>query len=383
MRSRVRADIFRRGKKVKLPAPERERVADRLAELGLLEVERFRVVRCVNSEDPDQKYLKDHACSGRIRLRPELDEDNHDYQCPECSRVVFPSRKRKYRMMRTSPDGDAIRGFVERLLGGLGVTVRESPVGLFRLEGEAGEVQVALADFCRDRAVFDPGYPHRHSLLFVVGNERDLGRWVPDAARSFHLLDLALDGAGPVLQREVRRLLRLDDGKAAAPASRGLAAMPPLVRREPEPAPSIDPYPEVRRVSVPSGTRWNQIEIYRVNGETVGVRAHGTACGHYTHIDLGMAHKRTKQPTKKWAILMGLCEAHGRLDWSGRSARDWSAHKQQVSELRPLLQHVFGIDADPFELSRQDGLRAAFVARPDPPGSETFVGDAWDPRRQI
>ncbi len=380
MRGSPRSDIFKRGKKVDLPAPERERLADQLAALGLLTVERYDVVLCVNPQDHDQKYLKDRSCAGRIRLRPDFDEDDNAYQCPDCGRVIYPRKKRSRRMMRTTPDVDAMRALVHRLVEAIGVSVRETPVGLFRLEGPNGEVQVALADACKDRAVFAPGYPQRESLVFVVGNEREIGRWTKNGARSFLLVDLALGDAKSALQRELRRLLRLDAVTAEA-AVFELGGMPPLVDDAPKPT-ATDPFPGVTRILAPSGTRWNQVELYPVDGETLGVRVLGAARGHHTHVHLGMADKRTKKATKKWSILIALCEAHGRLAWSG-SGREWNAHKNQISDLRRLLQHIFGIDADPFELSRQDGLRAAFLARPDAPGSETYVGDVWDGGRQI
>lgn len=382
MRGSARSDIFKRGKKVDLPAPERERLADQLAALGLLQVERYDVVLCVNPQDHDQKYLKDRSCAGRIPLRTDFDEDDNAYQCPDCGRVIYPRKKRRRKMMRTTPDLEAMRALVRRLIEPIGVPVRESPVGLFRLEGPNGEVQVALADACKDRAVFNSGYPQRENLVFAVGNERELARWTSNGARSFLLVDLALGDAKAALQRELRRLLRLDAATAEA-AVFELGGMPPLVDDNPKPT-AADPFPGVKRISVPSGTRWNQVEIYPVDGETLGVRVRGAACGHHTHVDLGMANKRTKKATKKWSILMGLCEAHGQMPWPKRaSKKEWSAFKEQVSDLRPLLQHIFGIDAGPFELSQRDGLRAAFIARPDAPGSETYVGDVWDGGRQI
>ena len=373
MRGSVRADVFKRGKRVDLPSPERERVADQLARLGLIEVERYDVVLCVNPLDHDQKYLKDQSCAGRVRLRPDFDEDDNAYQCPDCARVIYPRKKRRQKMMRTAPNIEAMRSLVEQLLEPIGVPLRESPVGLFRLEGPTGEVHVALADACKDRAVFGADYPRRESLVFVVGNERDLHRWTTNGARTFHLVDLATGDAKTALRREVRRLLRIDVAATEA-AVFSLGGMPPLVDDAPKPV--ADPYPGVKYISVPSGTRWNQIELYPVNGETLGVRAHGAARGQFTHVDLGMANKRTKQPTEKWKILVRLCEAHGRLAWSG-SGRDWNAFKQQISELRPLLQYIFGIDANPLEVSREDGLRASFSARPDAPDAETYVEQTW------
>ncbi|MCG8423339.1 MAG: hypothetical protein MJE77_36015, partial [Proteobacteria bacterium] len=80
-----------------------------------------------------------------------------------------------------------------------------------------------------------------------------------------------------------------------------------------------------------------------------------------------LADRRNGKPTKKWAILEQLCENYGELPWGG-TPKEFDAFKRQVSELRQLLQHAFGIHADPFaECSRSGGLRAAFQAFPDAP----------------
>ena len=369
-----RGSIFKRGKKIDLPAPALEALADRLADKGLLTIERRTYVRCVNPLDDDQQYVKDTSCAGRILLRADLDEDNQDYRCPDCGRVIFPGRKQKHQMVKLRPVPNAIRGFIRGLLEQLDVEVREAPSGLFRLSGRSGEVQVAVADFCQQRAVFQRGYPAVESLVFVVGNERDFSRHLQNDAPSFLLIDLADGDAVRPFHRELRRLLRLHDATADTPAILGLGAssIPVVEGRTATP----DPYPGATRIPAPSGTTWSQVSIYNVDGETLAIRIPGHEMARYTHVQLGMANKRNGKPTKIWAVLDDLCEHNGQLPWNDSPNR-FNAFKERVSKLRPLLQHIFDIKADPFpECSRTGGLRAAFRAFPDPPDVEPpYVGE--------
>lgn len=375
MKANPRRDVFKRGKKIDLPAPEYETVIDTLAEKHLVHVERYRYVLCVNSLDNDQQYLKDLTCSGRIRLRSDLDEDNHDYHCSDCGRTIFPRKKQKKEMLKLRPEKKAILEFVEATLNPLDVTVRQDPVGLFRLSGRGGEVHVAVADFCTERAVFNTGYPQLKSLVFVIGNERDYQRHLPPDVRCFHLLDLVDGSATSALHRELRRLLRLDDVKADTPAVLGIGATPPPAANSR--MVQTDPYPDVVRIPNAKGTPWGQVKFYYVNGETLAIKVPGSRMARYSHIELGLANKRNKKPNKKWVLIEKLCEKNGTCDCNDLK-QSFSAFTTLVSEMRSLLQMIFSIDSDPFSwCTRADGLRAAFQAFPDLP-DDLYVGeDKW------
>jgi hypothetical protein len=91
-----------------------------------------------------------------------------------------------------------------------------------------------------------------------------------------------------------------------------------------------------------------------------------------------MADRRGGGQTKRWRLLVKLCEARGHLEWRGRS-RDWGAFRELVSQLRDSLQSAFGINGDPLELSKAGGLRAVFVAYSYAPGARPLA-EAEDER---
>ena len=99
----------------------------------------------------------------------------------------------------------------------------------------------------------------------------------------------------------------------------------------------------------------------------------------FTAAELGMANlrKRDRGATKKWKVFIALCEGRGSCSWRGL-ATSFAAFKMQVSSLRPLLNHIFGIDGDPFlACTRAEGLRAAFVAGPIPEDVPYVGEDQW------
>ena len=364
--------LLKEGRTVSLPSPAKEAAARRLAGLGLVRVEEQRVVRCVNPLDPDQRYVKDISCTGKRLLEPHLDEQDHAYRCPECSRLLFPSRKQTFGRLRLWPDLAAMAAWLDAELHGLDRPVVRAIDGLWRIESAAGEVEVCLVDVCADRSVLHPQYARSGMLVFVVGNDRDYRRHLPAGAPVFRLVDLVEQGASS-LRRKVRQL-----GK------RQQASVPAVICAPgglpPAPSPSrASPFPDVRTCIAPAGTRWNQVAVYQVDGLTVQLRVPGRSPEAFTAAELGMVNKRKRDRsfTKKWAILMALCEGDGSCGWRGH-ASSFDAFKVQVSALRPLLCHIFGIEQDPFmACTRVGGLRAAFVARPlpdDPP----YVGeDRW------
>jgi hypothetical protein len=128
------------------------------------------------------------------------------------------------------------------------------------------------------------------------------------------------------------------------------------------------------------GTRWNQVELYYIDGDTLSVRVAGGHRQRKTCRELGMADRRGGGHSKRWDLLVRLCEERGHVEWDG-TPREWGAFRELVSQLRDWLQSSFGIDGDPLGLSKAGGLRAAFAAYPYPPGerpiSEADMDGGW------
>jgi hypothetical protein len=366
--------LFRRGNKFDLPSFEVEDFADRMAKKGLLVVQRKTFVRCVNPLDRDQHRIKDSSCVGRIVVREDKDEDDYDYRCADCGRVVFPSRKHSFEMLITRPQNDAIRAFVGKALPRVDAEVREDPRGLFRIAAADGDVFVCYVDDCRDRLILDDADPRVERTVYVVGNERDYMARLPKRSRVFSLLGLALGHNRSTFQKAVRGLVGGNGRDADRPA---VALRKPKVPWARSPAATREKYPGVTRIPVPRGTRWGDIEVYLIDGLTLAIRVPDSHLQQYTHEALGMANKRTKKPTRKWDIVEAVCVGRG-VHVERWLPKEWNAFTTQVSDLRELLQYIFGLDTDPLPTcSREEGLKSAFQAFPDadePP----YVGeDQW------
>jgi hypothetical protein len=360
--------LLKSGLRIDIPGGESETAVRRLAVLGLVGLQESTYVRCVNPLDHDQQHLKDRSCDGRIVLRANWDEDDHAYRCPDCGRVVFPSRKRRYRMLRVDPVEKEIRGVVCRSLDRLKTEYRERPTGLYVIAGRTGEVHVCLVDYCVDRAVLSPTDSRHDSVVFVVANDRDFRRMLPEQALCYRIIDLAIGEAASVFEREVRRLARLDDDRPVRPAVLSLGARDLLTG-----APKTMGSSGVARLAVPPNTAWSQITIYMVDGETMAVRVPGSRLQRLTFRDLEMVDGRSGEPNKQWRLIRWVCDGRGERDWRAFECRTFDAFKTLVSTTRPILQRVLGIPADPFLECSQSGLRAAFTALPEAP-EELYVG---------
>lgn len=371
------AGLFKRCLEIDLPGGPVEMNARKLAQRGLICIEERLYVRCVNPLDHDQRYVKQTCCPGRIYVSRHRDEANGDYQCPDCSREVYPSIKQQRASIRIIPDEGAMRMFVLERLEKASQGVEERPTGLYRIPIQAGEVRVCLVDCCGDPAVFTDTYSYRDTLVFVVGNDRDYLRRLPPGIPTYRLAELALDKALSNFHRTLRQLM---GRKSAAPV---LGAVVPSFPRPQvtltimQPPRSRSSQRQLVRITVRPGTRWSDITFYLVDGETLAIHVPGQQLKRYHHHELGMANTRTGKPSRKWEIIEQLCSGYGQLSWTG-TARQFSAFKEQVSRLRLILQEVFGLKADPFrQCSRRDGLHAAFQAFPDLPDSSPVQRTSW------
>lgn len=374
MTSGDRGWLFKAGRVIPLPCGDLEADAWDLDDRGLCRVEHLVFVRCVNEADPDQAYLRDRYCGGQFLLAG-LDEKDQQCRCPRCNRVLYPSKKQRFASLRISPNPVALRSFLLRALEEAGFDVSEPRTGLFRVNGRAGEVHVALLDFCEDEDV--AGDPGRFGgrLLYAVGDP-DFRGDIADGAVVFGLPDLVFgDGLADMVAR-VRKLARLDDpAEPVGPAvlrsrrSRGSRAAVANV-----PAAIEAKYAGVARFPIGDATRWNVLKVHLADGTSIRVYAPGREPVTLDATQLGMVHPHRKLTTTiaKWHLLRAICEGYRTCTWGDAGFRSFGALKTAVSELNEHLQYVFDKwDAAPLTTESEGGsVTAAFQAFPSLPDKD-------------
>ena len=412
--------LFKRGTILDLP-DHKESVLRRLADLGLVTLEEYRYVKCVNPLDPDQKYASQASCTGRIPLHADWDEDDWAYQCPNCGRQVFPGKKVDYTAVSVSPSPGGMRAYVRQQLDTLGVEVEEKPEGLFRLAGQLGEIHVCLVDCCPDKSLLKPDY-YNDKTVYVVGNERGHQRILRRLGKPvFGLVGLVLAGEIDAFLSKVRELAALDDSKSIRPAvltfeealgvpsqtfSRSRTGVrmlegafeesPPASRNArrgihrleealAESHSSLHPASTVAEqgrppaeeqslpiIAVGQDCTWRDIHIYYADGHRVVIRT-PTGCRRYHYLDLGFGRDNNREPILAWKLLLESCEGdHHHRNFAKYNGRvlSWDSLKKQVSCLQDRLQALFGLTAErPFyRYKKADGWRPRFHCYDRPPG---------------
>jgi hypothetical protein len=121
--------------------------------------------------------------------------------------------------------------------------------------------------------------------------------------------------------------------------------------------------PSIRLVGL--AKRWTEMRICLLDRTTVRIDV-GGRCIRCTHVDLGMAHHRTRRPTLAWEVLEEICERGGYFNTSRLG--NANATRQLIHRVSRDLRDLFGIEGSPFHRYRSDcGWRSRFEARPDLP----------------
>ena len=115
------------------------------------------------------------------------------------------------------------------------------------------------------------------------------------------------------------------------------------------------------RFPTPAGAVWSDVSIRFVDGHTVSISVRGKT-RRYTYLDIGMADKRSRQPTLQWELLHAFATERGVLNWSSSSAT--RRNQKRRERLADDLQEFFGINTDPF-VYEEGGWRALFFVSPD------------------
>ncbi len=227
------------------------------------------------------------------------------------------------------------------------------PITIGWVKDDRGEREVVLV------------VPTEYGLLNVLSRARPTlalvptGRHLTPATREEH-------GPGATIVLEVIEEAvvvsqgRLARARAVAPDAPSLdlpaAALAP---RTPLPA---------RPMTFTGLERWNQLRLCLINQHTIRVDLPGQK-QRCTYLDLGMADRKSREPTRSWEMLVAFCEDHGQF----QSTRfgEAGATKQIISRLAKELRALFGLSEHPIHKYRNDrGWKAKFDARADVPRDE-------------
>lgn len=116
------------------------------------------------------------------------------------------------------------------------------------------------------------------------------------------------------------------------------------------------------RFNTPAGATWGDVKIRFVDGYTVSVDVLGMK-GRYNYTQMGMADRRTTNPTRQWQLLEAFARRRGRLTWEDSEADPKNQKRRE--RLAGDLRAFFRIPGDPFCLDDDGkGWRARFTLLP-------------------
>jgi hypothetical protein len=113
---------------------------------------------------------------------------------------------------------------------------------------------------------------------------------------------------------------------------------------------------------VPKARRWSHLTILAIDKHTVLVKV-GWRRQRLTHVDLDMAHGKSRVPTTLWLMLLAICAGHGQFRWDQFGNGKFKNVKPLMTKLREKLCAAFGVDENPFHrFSYSQGWRPKFQA---------------------
>jgi len=192
-RGRLRS-LLRQG--VQFPSPDVQVLesAEKLANLGLVDLQHVQQVHCASAQDGDFPP-PDRHCDGLIELRPEADEGGGAYRCPRCERIVYPEAEQKQQfdslIVRHRQAG--IEAFLIDRCGELAAG-RTFVGGVLALSVEGTNAAVCLVDYCSDARWLGRGFGVNQRCVYVtVGPEVAPRLLSDDAVAHVELADVLID----------------------------------------------------------------------------------------------------------------------------------------------------------------------------------------------
>jgi hypothetical protein len=113
----------------------------------------------------------------------------------------------------------------------------------------------------------------------------------------------------------------------------------------------------------PPDATWRDVTIRFKDGLTVFVKAK-SASGTFSYTQMGMANKKSANPTLQWKLLQSFAEESGVMTWKSPHADRKNQKRREV--LGKNLQRFFRIESDPIALTENGkGWRVLFSLYPD------------------
>jgi len=142
--------LLRHGARFPSPDTEVLEAAQKLADLGLVNLQQLRTVRCAHPLDADFPPPNRH-CDGLIDLWPDADEGGGHYQCARCERIVYPEADRKavFDSLLVRHRQAGIEAFLVDRCGELALDLAFAD-GVLPLSVQGINAAVCLVDYCSD-----------------------------------------------------------------------------------------------------------------------------------------------------------------------------------------------------------------------------------------
>lgn len=161
--------------------PELVFAAERLSELGLISYKQTAYVKCSFSEDKDFRYSP-RTCSGRCSIRENLDEDEGQYRCPDCDRILRPfgDKKQQFPEIRVKVLPTGVAKYVCKLLSDAEITME--PIAdveyAWRIDNGLAGIHICLADFCDHDQLMSIQWAQQHPTCYLAVNPHASERFI-------------------------------------------------------------------------------------------------------------------------------------------------------------------------------------------------------------
>jgi hypothetical protein len=187
--------LLRQGAQFPSPDVQVLESAEKLANLGLVDLQHVRKVHCASARDDDFPPPNRH-CDGLIELRPEADEGGGAYRCPRCDRIVYPEaeQKQQFDSLIVHHRQAGIEALLIDRCGELAVG-RIFAGGILALSVQGINAAVCLVDYCSDARWLGRGFGLNQRCIYVtVGPDVAPRMLAEDAVAHVELVDVLNDG---------------------------------------------------------------------------------------------------------------------------------------------------------------------------------------------